>query len=328
MAADGCVDAARDLRQFGEQRCVKRLAHAVQPLKLEPFHAAGILDHAGDGERVVGGELRKNTRSCAEERSRASHVAEIGHGFAREHRVVGQSAFLRALDLGVPVRALDQADGQPAAERDGRLFDPADHRESAFLIGLHRKPESVPAAQRPIAEHGRDDVERQFQPVRFLGVDREGKLAGLGEAREFDHAWRQFRQHALARDGLEARMQRGELYRNSRPSGQGCVAGTRSDRRDRSRVGVEIFLGVGRVARAFAEHVERIAKIGVAAGARQSFVDGLAKHEVRTDQPHRLARRGAQSRQADPPRNVIEDRVRRLARMDDAGGDAERPGRG
>ncbi len=328
MAADGCVDAARSLRQLGEQRRVQRLAHAVQPLKLESFHAAGVLDHTGDGERVMGGELRKNARSCAEERSCARHVAEIGHGLAREHRIVGQSAFLRALDLGVPIGALDQADGQSAAEGDGSLLDPADHRQSALLIGLHRKSEPVPAAERPLAEYRRDDVERQFQPVRFLGVDREGEFLGLGEPRQLDDTRRQFRQHALARDRLEARMQRRELYRNSWPSGQGCVAGTRSDRRDRIRIGVEIFLGVGRVARAFAEHVERIPEIGVAAGARQSFVDGLAQHEMRADQPHRLTRRGAQRRQANPPGDVVEDRVRRLARMDNAGSDAERPSRG
>ena len=67
MAADRRVDAARSLRQFGEQRCIERLAHAVQPLEFESFDAAGILDHAGDGERVMGGELRIKTRPCAEQ---------------------------------------------------------------------------------------------------------------------------------------------------------------------------------------------------------------------------------------------------------------------
>ena len=195
MTADGGINAARDSRQLGQQRRVKRLAHAVEPLEFESFDAAGSLDHAGDGERVMGGELRKNARSRGEQLLDAGHVAEIGHGLAREHRIIGKPALLRALDFGVPIGALDQADRQPAARARPRLLDPADHRQSALLIGLHRKPETVPAAQRRIAEHGADDVERQFQPVRFLGIDGELQLARLGHAREFDHSRRQFRQH-------------------------------------------------------------------------------------------------------------------------------------
>ena len=49
---------------------------------------------------------------------------------------------------------------------------------------------------------------------------------------------------------------------------------------------------------------------------------------MRAQEPHRLAGRGAHRRQAEPPDQAVEDGVRRLARLDDAGGDAERPGRG
>ena len=65
MAADRRVDAAGGLRQFRQQRRVERLAHAVEPLKFVALDAAGVLDHARDGERVVGGELRKYSRSRA-----------------------------------------------------------------------------------------------------------------------------------------------------------------------------------------------------------------------------------------------------------------------
>ena len=58
MAADRRVDAAGGVGKFGEQRVVERLAHAVETLELEAVDAAGVLDHAGDGERIVGGELR------------------------------------------------------------------------------------------------------------------------------------------------------------------------------------------------------------------------------------------------------------------------------
>ncbi len=59
MAADRRVNAAGGIRQLGEQRRVKRLAHAVQALEFEAVDAAGILDNAGDGQRIVGRELRK-----------------------------------------------------------------------------------------------------------------------------------------------------------------------------------------------------------------------------------------------------------------------------
>ena len=41
MAADRCVDAAGGIGQFGEQRLVERLTHAVQALKLVAFDTAG-----------------------------------------------------------------------------------------------------------------------------------------------------------------------------------------------------------------------------------------------------------------------------------------------
>ncbi len=60
----------------------------------------------------------------------------------------------------------------------------------------------------------------------------------------------------------------------------------------------------------------------------QRLVDGLPEHEMRAEEPHRLPRRRAHRGQAEPPHDAVEDRLRRLAGMDDAGGDAERPGRG
>ena len=48
---------------------------------------------------------------------------------------------------------------------------------------------------------------------------------------------------------------------------------------------------------------------------------------MRADEPHRLPRRRAQGRQAEALDDRVEDRLRRLAGMDHAGGDAERPRR-
>ena len=48
---------------------------------------------------------------------------------------------------------------------------------------------------------------------------------------------------------------------------------------------------------------------------------------MRAEQPHGLAGGGAHRRQAEPLDQRLDDALRRLARMDDARGDAQRPGR-
>ncbi len=66
----------------------------------------------------------------------------------------------------------------------------------------------------------------------------------------------------------------------------------------------------------------------MAAGARQGRFDVLADDEMRTEKPHRLPDCRPHRRQADPAQHGVEDGFRRLARMNDANGDAERPRRG
>ncbi len=168
---------------LGEQEIVERLAHAVQALELVAFDAAGILDHARHGERVMGGELRIKPRPRGEQLARAGGEAEIGHGLAGEDGIVGQSALLGALDLGVPIGALDQPHHEAAAEPARGFVEPIDHRRGALEIGLHRDPEAFPATQRRVGEHRPDDVEGQLEPVGLLGVDGEievvvARLAG------------------------------------------------------------------------------------------------------------------------------------------------------
>ena len=212
MTADRSVNAAHRLRQLGKKRRIERLTHAVQALKLKALDVAGVLNDAGDGERVVGGELRVKAVARRDQLLDTGHVTEVGHGLAREHRIVGEPALLGALDLGVPISALHQADSYSAAYRPSHLLDPADDGERALLIRLHGKPKSVPAAQRWIADNGADDLKRQFQPVGFLGIHGELQFARLGHAREFEKTRRKLSDHPLARDRFKARMQRRELY--------------------------------------------------------------------------------------------------------------------
>ena len=154
----------------------------------------------------------------------------------------------------------------------------------------------------------------------------KAEFVRLRHAGELGDTRRQFRKNTLARDRLEARMQRRKLDRNARPRRPGGIAGARADGRNRTGVSVEIFVGVIGGARAFAQHVERITEFAVTAGARQGFVDGLAKHEMPADQPHGLPGGGAQGGQAETFDDGVEDGLGRLARMDDARRDPKRPG--
>ena len=59
MAADRRIDPAGNVRKFGGKRLIQRFPHAVETLKFESLDAAGVLDHTGDGQSVVGCELGK-----------------------------------------------------------------------------------------------------------------------------------------------------------------------------------------------------------------------------------------------------------------------------
>ena len=150
----------------------------------------------------------------------------------------------------------------------------------------------------------------------------------LGELRERDEPWRHLGKHTVARDGFVARMQGRELDRNAGPARQRRIAGMSADRGNGGRIGVEIFVGVGPGACAFAQHIERIAELGMATGASERLVDILSDDEMRAEEPHRLPRRGTHGRHAEAANDGVENGFWRLARVNDACGDAKRPGRG
>ena len=61
---------------------------------------------------------------------------------------------------------------------------------------------------------------------------------------------------------------------------------------------------------------------------RQRLANGLAEHEMRAHEPHRLPRGGAHRRAAEPAHQAMENALRRLVGGDDPRRNAERPGRG
>ncbi len=327
MAADRRVDPAGGLRQLGQQHLVEHFPHAVQALKFIVRDPARILDHARDGERIVGGELRIEPRPRRQQPVGTSQVGQIGHRLAGEDRIVCEPALLRALDLAVPIGALHQPHHQAAAARLGGLGQPVDHGAGALLIGLHRQAESIPAAQRRVGQHRRDHLERELEPVGFFRIHREVEVMVARLSGEHDDVRHQLGEHARPRHRLEARMQRRQLDRDAGPVRQRVVAGPGPDGVDRRRIGGQIARRILRGAGAFAQHVEGVAPAR-RPGAAQRLLDGLPEHEMGAQEPHRLAGRGAHHRQAEPPDEALEDGVGRLGRMDDAGGDAQRPGGG
>ncbi len=204
-----------------------------------------------------------------------------------------------------------------------------DHCRGAFLVGLNSESEAIPAFERCVAERGRDHVERQFQPIRFLRIDREIQVEGLGAPCQVEQPWNQFRHYPPMAQRLEAWMQRGQLDRDAGPIGQRTIVGGVADGVDRGGVGIEIALRVGGGARAFAEHVEGIARRGgrMRPRPRQRGFDGLAEHEMAAHQPHRLPGRGAYRRSAEPLRQPPDRALRGLAGLNHARRHPQRPRR-
>ena len=328
MAPDRSVDPNGGGGMISAQELVEDLAHAVQTLEFVSFHASRILDDAGDGECVMRGELRIKLFAQCQELARTHEVTKIGHGLAGEDGIIGQPPLLRALDLGVPIGALDQADGDAATERRPGLGEPIDKRRRTLLIRLHGKPESIPAAQRPVGKNRADHIAGKLEPVRLLRINREVEVARAGRARKLNEPGRELGENALARNRLEPRMQCRELDRDTGPRDQLRYSGRRSDSLDGFAVSCEIAIRIGCGARPLPQHVERVAQLRVATRPLKRFLDGLPKHEMRAKKPHGLARGCPHCGHSKTLEQGIEDVVRGFSRMDDASRDAERPCRG
>ena len=331
MAADRRIGAVGGPGTIFAEFGIQRITHAVQALKFESaVVGCGQFEHGGHRQRIMGGKLRKNPRPQRQQFLRAGDVVQIRHRLAREHRIAVKAALLCALDLGVPIGALDETHHHPAVQRPGEIIDIVDHARRTLLVGLNRKPEAIPLSKRCVTERGGDDVERQFQPVGLFGVHGEIQIISLGALRKLDQPRHQLRHHAAAAHGLKARMQRGELDRDAGPVGQGPFTGGGADGVDRARIGIEIARRIIGGARAFAEHVERIARCArrcrLGASPGQRGFDRLAEHEMAAHQPHRLPRGGAHGRHAQPLGEPPDRALRGFARLDHPRRHAQRPG--
>jgi hypothetical protein len=109
---------------------VNALAHPVQALELV-LRIAGQRVHRRDRERVVARELREERVRRGEHCLRAREIGDVGVSLAREHRVTRQAIHLRALDLGIPIRSLDQPQHQPPPMPPRERDDPVDRQPRA-----------------------------------------------------------------------------------------------------------------------------------------------------------------------------------------------------
>ena len=179
MGADRGIDPARAAQLVvADDLLIQRLPHAVQALELilagdeRAGHAVDRRDRVG----IMGGELREHRVGCGQQRAGAGEIADVGVDLPGEHRKALKPVDLGALDLAVPVGALDQADHEPVAAAPCEIDQPADHVGAAFLICLHHEADAVPAGQRRVVAQRLQQVERELQPFGFLSVDVEADV--------------------------------------------------------------------------------------------------------------------------------------------------------
>ena len=270
---------------------VQRFSHAMQALEFvlaAVVVAAGHVVDAGQRLRIVGGKLRIDSIGCGQQLARTGQVADIGIDLARVHRVAGQAIQLGALDLAVPVGAFHQTHHQPAAAAAGQVHQGIDHLRAAFLVRLHHKADAVPALERRCHAQRFQQVQRQLQPIGFLGIDIHADVVVAGQFGQMQQARQQFGHHALVLGPAVARVQRRQLDGNARPLKNATPGRGRANGVDRLLVRLQVAQGIGFGGGGFAQHVVAVAKAlfleGAAVGQRLGNI--LAGHELLAHQLH------------------------------------------
>src|SRR5688572_22958644 len=188
MLAHRGINTTRPIKPFASHDLrVELLAHAVQPLELEAaIELAAELRDVGHGVRVVRRELRVDPLTGAQQPARKREIGDIGVAFARVDRVSVEATLLRALDLAVPVGALDEPHVEPTARPRGERPQPVDHGCTALLIRLDGETEAVPAVQLRRAAYSLDQLERQLESTALLRIRGEGHTRVASRAAELE----------------------------------------------------------------------------------------------------------------------------------------------
>ena len=299
VRTDGSVDAAAGA-VFLHDDVMQGLAHAVQALELVSLRIVGHMQNGGDGMGVMGGELRVDAVGHAQEFTGIGDVAHIRRGLAGEDRETVDPLDLRALDLGVPIGALDQPRHDAAVVALRHFVKRVDHHARARAIGLHDHAETVPAGQRRLAHHRVDHLERECEAVGLLGVDVEAHSGGFRQECQRPKARHQIAHHGLFLRQLVTRVQGRELDRNAGVLADVVMGAGICNGRDRAGVAEVIALGIGLGPCGFAQHVVAIgeALLFHSAGAFHRGLNVLTQHELAAHLAHGAADGGADHRLA------------------------------
>ena len=292
MGADGGVDPAGAVQfALADDFLIQRLAHAVQALELVLAGVVVAARHGVDGGQrigVVGRELREDGVGCGQQFAGTGDVGDVGVDLAGEDGEVFQAFDLGALDLAVPIGALDQPDHQPVAAAAAQIDDVVEREGGALLVGLHDEADAVPSRQIGVEAKLLQQVEREFQPVGFLGIDVEADIVGAGEDGEGFQARQKLGHRALLLGARVAGVEGRELDRDAGAFVDPAPVGRPADGVDRLFVFAVVAVGVGGGDGGFAQHVVGIAEaFGFhPAAVRQRFRDGLAGDELLAHHPH------------------------------------------
>ncbi len=301
MRADGGIDAAPGGFCL-ENDVMQGLAHAMQALEFKGALVACHVEDGSGGMGVMGGELRIDAVRHRQELARIGDIAHIRRRFGGEDRKAVDPRHLCALDLGIPVGALDEAHHDLAVEAGGKVVKEINHMAGALTVSLHHNAKAVPSGKRRLFQNGLDHVERQRQAIRLFGVNVEAHLGGFRQECEAAQARHQNRHDLLALRHLIARVQRRKLDRNAGVAADVGVGAGSGDRGDRAAVTEMIAGGVPIGARGLSQHV-----IGIAVAlflhacrAVHGTLNGLAQHELAAHLLHCAAHGGADHRLAQP----------------------------
>ena len=235
---------------------IQQPTHAMQALKLKIRLRRRQLQHGSNAVGVVGGELRIDHLRVLEQSADASQIRHIGGELACVHRVAGETAFLRAFDLGIPIRTLHQAHRHFSAAAARCCRHPINHVQGTLAVGLHREPQTRPIPGGRVLRQRLDDVQREVEAVRLLRIDGELNAQPGGLTRKVEHLRHEAVHDALSLQQKIARLQGRQLDGDARHFVHGPSRRRRADDLDRVLVGFEVARCILQRSCTLAQHVE------------------------------------------------------------------------
>ena len=168
----------------------------------------------------------------------------------------------------------------------GQAGQPVDHRRRPFLVGLHRQPQTVPAGQ-GTGRH-RQDIQREFESVGLLGIDREGNAAITGQAAKRDQARCKLVQNTGPLGHLVARVECRQLDGDTGVARRIPILFGFANPFDGMTIVLQVAIGIRHGAGRLAQHVEgmRVAVRHIIGRVGQGLVDVATHDELPADNAH------------------------------------------